>query len=148
GSAESGRNRMIQAILPLRGKVLNVEKAQQQKMLSNEELCNLIAAVGIDIGNSEDLEGLRYGKVIILTDADVDGQHIRTLLLTFFYRQMLKLIQNGRIFVARPPLYKVTQKKNVRYVQTIEEMSTELMKRGLEGTRLRVLAPGETAIPA
>src|SRR5438552_1128771 len=131
GSAESGRNRMFQAILPLRGKVLNVEKAQQQKMLSNEEICSLISAVGIDIGNSENLENLRYGKVVILTDADVDGQHNRTLLLTFFYRQMLKLIQNGRIFVARPPLFKVAQKKNIRYVQTAEEMNRELMDRGL-----------------
>src|SRR5262249_37151904 len=138
GSAESGRNRMYQAILPLRGKVLNVEKAQQQKMLSNEEICSLISAVGIDIGNSEDLEGLRYGKVIILTDADVDGQHIRTLLLTFFYRQMQKLIQNKRIFVARPPLFKVAQKKNIRYVQTAEEMNGELMQRGLDGTRLSI----------
>lgn len=138
GSAESGRNRMYQAILPLRGKVLNVEKAQQQKMLSNEEICSLISAVGIDIGNSEDLEGLRYGKVIILTDADVDGQHIRTLLLTFFYRQMQKLIQNHRIFVARPPLFKVAQKKNIRYVQTAEEMNGELMQRGLDGTRLSI----------
>jgi len=148
GSAESGRNRMFQAILPLRGKVLNVEKAQQQKMLSNEEICSLISAVGIDIGNSEDVEGLRYGKVVILTDADVDGQHIRTLLLTFFYRQMLKLIQNGRIFVARPPLFKVAQKKNIRYVQTAEEMNRELMQRGLDGTKLAVgprpgaVAPG------
>src|SRR5229473_745958 len=137
GSAESGRNRMFQAILPLRGKVLNVEKAQQQKMLSNEEICSLISAVGIDIGNSEEVEGLRYGKVVILTDADVDGQHIRTLLLTFFYRQMRKLIEAGNIYVARPPLYKVTQKKHVRYVQTAEEMNTELMNRGLSGTHLR-----------
>jgi DNA gyrase subunit B len=138
GSAESGRNRLFQAILPLRGKVLNVEKAQQQKMLSNEEICSLISAVGIDIGNSEEVENLRYGKVVILTDADVDGQHIRTLLLTFFYRQMLKLIQTGRIYVARPPLFKVAQKKNIRYVQTFEEMNRELVDRGLDGTRLSV----------
>jgi DNA gyrase subunit B len=141
GSAESGRNRMFQAILPLRGKVLNVEKAQQQKMLSNEEICSLISAVGIDIGNSEEVDNLRYGKVVILTDADVDGQHIRTLLLTFFYRQMQKLIEKGRIYVARPPLFKVAQKKNIRYVQTLEEMNRELMERGLDGTRLTVEAP-------
>jgi DNA gyrase subunit B len=140
GSAESGRNRMFQAILPLRGKVLNVEKAQQQKMLSNEELCSLISAVGIDIGNSQETENLRYGKVIILTDADVDGQHIRTLLLTFFYRQMQKLIETGHIYVARPPLFKVAQKKNIRYVQTLDEMNRELMDRGLDGTRLSVEA--------
>ncbi len=145
GSAESGRNRMVQAILPLRGKVLNVEKARTEKVLANEEIISLIAAVGIDIGNTEDTEGLRYGKVIILTDADVDGQHIRTLLLTFFYRQMLQLVAKGRIFVARPPLYKVTQKKNVRYVQTVEEMNEELRQRGLEGTRFSVLANADGA---
>src|SRR5216683_2263055 len=148
GSAESGRNRMYQAILPLRGKVLNVEKAQQQKMLSNEEICSLISAVGIDIGNSENLENLRYGKVVILTDADVDGQHIRTLLLPFFYRQMLKLIQTGHIYVARPPLFKVAQKKNVRYVQTMEEMNRELVGRGLDGTRLSVEGRGSPVEPA
>jgi DNA gyrase subunit B len=138
GSAESGRDRMYQAILPLRGKPLNVEKARPEKVLGNDEICSIISAVGIDIGNSEDLERLRYGKVVILTDADVDGQHIRTLLLTFFYRQMRKLVEGGRIFVARPPLYKVTQKKNVRYVQTPEEMDRELMQRGLDGTKLTV----------
>src|SRR5438067_5328907 len=107
-------------------------------MLGNEEICSLISAVGMDIGNSEDIERLRYGKIIILTDADVDGQHIRTLLLTFFYRQMRKLIEQGHVFVARPPLYKVMQKKHVRFVQTIEEMTRELMKRGLDGTRLQL----------
>jgi len=143
GSAESGRDRMYQAILPLRGKVLNVEKARLDKLLSNEEICCLISAVGVDIGNSEDVSKLRYGKVVILTDADVDGQHIRTLLLTFFYRQMRKLVEEGHIFVARPPLYKVTQKKNIRYVQTVEEMSSELMSRGLQGTGLQVLGSEE-----
>jgi DNA gyrase subunit B len=143
GSAESGRDRMYQAILPLRGKPLNVEKAREQKLLNNDEICSIISAVGIDIGNVEDLEKLRYGKVVILTDADVDGQHIRTLLLTFFYRQMQKLISSGHIFVARPPLYKVTQKKNVRYVQTMEEMNRDLMARGLNGTKLTVLPPAE-----
>jgi DNA gyrase subunit B len=145
GSAESGRDRMYQAILPLRGKVLNVEKARLDKLLANEEICCLISAVGVDIGNSDDVSKLRYGKVVILTDADVDGQHIRTLLLTFFYRQMRKLVEEGRIFVARPPLYKVTQKKNIRYVQTVEEMSSELMTRGLQGTRLQILAQGASA---
>jgi DNA gyrase subunit B len=140
GSAESGRNRHYQAILPLRGKVLNVEKARVEKLLSNEEICNLISAVGVDIGNSEDLSKLRYGKVVILTDADVDGQHIRTLLLTFFYRQMRKLVEDGRIYVARPPLYKVTQRKNIRYIQTVDEMTGELMQRGLAGTKLTLLS--------
>ena len=107
-------------------------------MLANEEICSIISAVGVDIGNSEDVSKLRYGKIVILTDADVDGQHIRTLLLTFFYRQMLKLIADGHIYVARPPLYKVTQRKQVRFVQTAEEMTRELMERGQAGTRLSV----------
>jgi DNA gyrase subunit B len=147
GTAESGRDRMFQAILPLRGKVLNVEKARVEKVLSNEELCNLISAVGVDIGAEGDIDKRRYGKVVLLTDADVDGQHIRTLLLTFFYRQMPKLIEEGHIYVARPPLFKVTHKKHVRFVATAEEMDRELMERGLNGTRLQLLpAPGaETA---
>lgn len=138
GSADNGRDRNYQAILPLRGKVLNVEKARVEKMLDNEELCSLISAIGVDIGNAEDTSKRRYGKIILLTDADVDGQHIRTLLLTFFYRQMRKLIEDGHIYVARPPLFKVEQKKSVRYVQTLEEMSHELLARGLDGTRLQV----------
>ncbi len=139
GSAEGGRDRHYQAVLPLRGKVLNVEKAQLQKLLKNEEISSLIAAVGVDIGNTEDVSKVRYGKVIILTDADVDGQHIRTLLLTFFFRQMRKLIETGNIFVARPPLYKVTQKKETRFVQTRDEMASELFDRGLRNTTLAVL---------
>ncbi|MBM3979626.1 MAG: DNA gyrase subunit B [Planctomycetes bacterium] len=142
GSAESGRNRMFQAILPLRGKVLNVEKARLEKLLENNEISALIAAIGVDIENVEDVSKVRYGKVIIMTDADVDGQHIRTLLLTFFFRQMRKLIEAGHVFVARPPLFKVTQKKNTRFVQTREEMTAELTNRGLEGTALRVSAAG------
>ena len=141
GSAESGRNRMYQAILPLRGKVLNVEKARPEKVLANEEIVSLISAVGVDIGNAEDITRLRYGKIVILTDADVDGQHIRTLLLTFFYRQMRRLVETGHIFVARPPLFKVTQKKQIRYVQTIEKMNEELMSRGIDGARLDLLSP-------
>jgi DNA gyrase subunit B len=137
GSAESGRDRMYQAILPLRGKVLNVEKARLEKLLANEEIASLIAAVGVDIGNTEDISGRRYGKVIILTDADVDGQHIRTLLLTFFYRQMRKLVESGSIYVARPPLFKVVQKKEVRFVRNIDDMEKELFDRGIKGATLK-----------
>jgi DNA gyrase subunit B len=142
GSAESGRDRHYQAVLPLRGKVLNVEKAQMEKLLANAEIAALISAVGVDIGNTEETAKLRYGKIVILTDADVDGQHIRTLLLTFFFRQMRKLVEEGRIFVARPPLFKVTQKKESRFVQTREEMAGELMGRGMKDTSL-VLLPYE-----
>jgi DNA gyrase subunit B len=141
GSAEGGRDRVYQAILPLRGKPLNVEKSKVDKMLANEEIASIISAVGVDIGNSEDLTKLRYNKIVILTDADVDGQHIRTLLLTLFYRQMHKLIEDGHIFVARPPLYKVTQKKNVRYVNSQDEIDRDLMGRGLSGTKLQLLPP-------
>jgi DNA gyrase subunit B len=143
GSAESGRDRRYQAVLPLRGKVLNVEKARLEKLLQNKEIASLIAAIGVDIGDEVDTSKVRYGKIVILTDADVDGQHIRTLLLTFFFRQMRRLIESGNIYVARPPLYKVTQKKNVRFIKTAEEMTAELNRRGLDGTRLMV---GETAI--
>jgi DNA gyrase subunit B len=150
GSAESGRNRKFQAILPLRGKPLNVEKARIENLLKNDEICSLISAIGIDIGNNEDenIKNLRYSKVIIMTDADVDGQHIRTLLLTFFYRQMARLVADGHIYVARPPLYKVAQKKHVRFVQTAEEMQRELIERGLKDTRLNILPPpSDTTAP-
>ncbi len=140
GSAEGGRDRYYQAVLPLRGKVLNVEKAEVEKLLNNAEIAALISAVGVDIGNTEDTSKLRYGRVIILTDADVDGQHIRTLLLTFFFRQMRKLVEEGRLFVARPPLFKVTIKKDIRFVQTREEMTSELMERGIKDTGLHVTA--------
>jgi len=140
GSAEGGRDRYYQAVLPLRGKVLNVEKAEVEKLLNNAEIASLISAVGVDIGNTEDTSKLRYGRIIILTDADVDGQHIRTLLLTFFFRQMRKLVEEGRLFVARPPLFKVTIKRDVRFVQTREEMTSELMDRGMKDTSLSVTA--------
>src|SRR5262249_13933068 len=108
------------------------------KLLKNEEIVSIISALGVDIGNAEDVSKVRYGKIIILTDADVDGQHIRTLLLTFFFRQMRQLIEANRIFVARPPLYAVTHKKSVRYVQTIAEMQKELIDRGLKEAMLTV----------
>ncbi|MGL6072531.1 MAG: DNA gyrase subunit B [Fimbriiglobus sp.] len=146
GSAESGRDRYYQAVLPLRGKVLNVERAKLDKLLKNEEISNLITAVGVDIENVEDISKLRYGKIVILTDADVDGQHIRTLLLTFFFRQMRKVIEAGHLFVARPPLFKVTQKKEVRFVQTREEMVRELFARGMKDTKFELFA--ESGRPA
>jgi DNA gyrase subunit B len=141
GSAVEGRDNEFQAILPLRGKPLNVEKARLDNLLNNQEICNLISAIGVDIGNNDDTSKIRYGKVVILTDADVDGQHIRTLLLTFFYRQMQKLVEEGRIYVARPPLYRVMHKKEIRFVATAEEMNAELMERGLKGTKLLILPP-------
>ncbi len=142
GSAEGGRDRMFQAVLPLRGKVLNVEKARLEKLLKNNEIAALISAVGVDILNVEDVSKVRYGKIIILTDADVDGQHIRTLLLTFFFRQMRKLVEDGHVYVSRPPLYKVVQKKTTRFVQTRDEMTRELTALGLNGTGLVVTGDG------
>jgi DNA gyrase subunit B len=141
GSAEGGRRRQFQAVLPLRGKPLNTERARLEMMLKNDEIISIISALGIDIGNTEDLSKLRYGKIIILTDADVDGQHIRTLLLTFFFRQMRKLIENGHIYVARPPLYKIKRKgsKTTEFVQTAEDMERELISRGLTDTTLTLL---------
>jgi DNA gyrase subunit B len=147
GSAEGGRDRTYQAILPLRGKPLNVEKARLENLLNNAEITNLISAIGVDIGPEGDVSKLRYSKVIIMTDADVDGQHIRTLLLTFFYRQMAQLVLDGRIYVARPPLFKVTQKKHARYIATNEEMTRELMERGLKDAKLTILAPPGDATP-
>jgi DNA gyrase subunit B len=131
GSAEGGRHREYQAILPLRGKIINAYKSRDDKVLANEEVRSVISAIGAGIGEEADLGKRRYDKIVIMTDADVDGSHIRTLLLTFFYRQMYRLVAEGHVYVAQPPLFRVRSKKNVYYVQTEEEMKTQLLDQGL-----------------
>ena len=131
GSAEGGRIREFQAILPLRGKIINAYKARDDKVLANEEIRSMISAIGSGIGDEIDLSKRRYGKIVIMTDADVDGSHIRTLLLTFFYRQMYELIRAGHVYVAQPPLFRVRRKKECYYVQTEEEMKEQLLEMGL-----------------
>ena len=131
GSAEGGRLREYQAILPLRGKIINAYKSREDKVLSNEEIRSMIQAIGAGIGEEMNLQRRRYDKIVIMTDADVDGSHIRTLLLTFFYRQMYPLIEAGHVYIAQPPLYRVRQKNRVYYVQTEEEMKAQLLELGL-----------------